>query len=196
MLCHPERTGPQTSSSLGVVSRKPASAQLTSACGCPRSLAVQFHDILYTLSLDILYTSARARASAEVGAMPFKQMELREQRVEFVVRALGSDEPSSRLCQQFGVSRPTGSKSIARYRPGGVEQIAERSRRPHNSPPPDRGAVGGRGGAAAACVSGLRVPTSWSAAGPPGHQDSRRAPCTGFCSATGWCAIRTGTARR
>ena len=27
--------------------------------GCPRSFAVQFHDILYTLSLDILYTSAR-----------------------------------------------------------------------------------------------------------------------------------------
>jgi hypothetical protein len=30
------------------------------AAGWPRSLAVQFHDILYTLSLEILYTFARA----------------------------------------------------------------------------------------------------------------------------------------
>lgn len=66
--------------------------------------------------------------------MPFKQMKLREQRVEFVVRALGSEEPLSRLCQQFGISRPTGYKWIARYRAGGVEQIAELSRRPRNSP--------------------------------------------------------------
>jgi hypothetical protein len=30
------------------------------------ALDVQFHDILYTLSLDMLYTSGRARASVEV----------------------------------------------------------------------------------------------------------------------------------
>jgi len=32
----------------------------------PKGEGVQFHDILYTLSREILYTSARAQASAEV----------------------------------------------------------------------------------------------------------------------------------
>jgi len=41
------------------VIRKPASP-------VPKSEGVQFHDILYTLSREILYTSARAQASAEV----------------------------------------------------------------------------------------------------------------------------------
>jgi len=66
--------------------------------------------------------------------MPFKTMEVREQRVEFVVRALRGGEPFSPLCQEFGISRPTGYKWVARFRAGGVEAIAERSRRPHRSP--------------------------------------------------------------
>lgn len=65
--------------------------------------------------------------------MPWKQMEVREQRVEFVVRALGG-EPLSPLCREFGVSRPTGYLWLARYRKGGVAGIEERSRRPHESP--------------------------------------------------------------
>jgi hypothetical protein len=40
--------------------------------------------------------------------MPWKQMEVREQRVEFVVRALHGSEPFSKLCREFGISRPTG----------------------------------------------------------------------------------------
>jgi hypothetical protein len=32
----------------------------------PKCKGVQFHDILYTLSLDMLYTSAQAQACAEV----------------------------------------------------------------------------------------------------------------------------------
>ena len=66
--------------------------------------------------------------------MPWSRMEVREQRVEFVVRALREAEPLSWLCRQFGVSRPTGYKWLERYREGGVEAIAERSRRPHCSP--------------------------------------------------------------
>jgi transposase InsO family protein len=65
--------------------------------------------------------------------MPWKQMEVREQRVEFVVRALAG-EPLSPLCREFGVSRPTGYLWLARYRKGGVAGIEERSRRPHASP--------------------------------------------------------------
>ena len=66
--------------------------------------------------------------------MPFKQMEVREQRVEFVVRALGGREPLSLLCREFGISRPTGYRWIERYRAAGVAGIEERSRRPHESP--------------------------------------------------------------
>jgi transposase InsO family protein len=61
-------------------------------------------------------------------------MEVREQRVEFVVRALRGTEPHSLLCQEFGISRPTGYLWLARYREGGVAAIEERSRRPLHSP--------------------------------------------------------------
>ena len=37
--------------------------------------------------------------------MPWKKMEVREQRVEFVVQALRESEPMSRLCEEFGISR-------------------------------------------------------------------------------------------
>jgi transposase InsO family protein len=66
--------------------------------------------------------------------MPWKKMDVREQRVEFVVRSLRSGEPLSRLCQEFGISRPTGYLWRKRYREGGVAAIAERSRRPLHSP--------------------------------------------------------------
>ena len=35
--------------------------------------------------------------------MPWKRMQVREQRVEFVVRALRGSEPLSRLCVEFGI---------------------------------------------------------------------------------------------
>jgi transposase InsO family protein len=66
--------------------------------------------------------------------MPFKQMEIREQRVEFVVRARRKAEPLSQLCREFGISRPTGYLWIARYHEDGVAGIEERSRRPRRSP--------------------------------------------------------------
>ena len=66
--------------------------------------------------------------------MPFKQMEVREQRVEFVVRALRRTERLSDLCREFGISRPTGYQWIERYQAAGVAGIEERSRRPRHSP--------------------------------------------------------------
>jgi transposase InsO family protein len=65
--------------------------------------------------------------------MPWRAMEVREQRVEFVIRALGG-EPLSCLCREFGISRPTGYKWVDRYRQGGVEALAEHSRRPLHCP--------------------------------------------------------------
>ncbi len=66
--------------------------------------------------------------------MPWKTMDVREQRVRFVVAALRGEQSLSSLCREFGVSRPTGRLWLERYRSGGVEAIAERSRRPQHSP--------------------------------------------------------------
>ncbi len=61
-------------------------------------------------------------------------MDVREQRVSFVVAASRGEKPLSGLCQEFGISRPTGYLWLARYREQGLAGIAERSRRPAGSP--------------------------------------------------------------
>lgn len=66
--------------------------------------------------------------------MPWKTMDVREQRVRFVVAALRREMSFSSLCMEFGVSRPTGRLWLRRYCEFGVDGIAERSRRPLRSP--------------------------------------------------------------
>lgn len=66
--------------------------------------------------------------------MPWKTMDVREQRVSFVVTANRGEESFQSLCQEFGISRPTGYLWLARYRREGLAGIAERSRRPRSSP--------------------------------------------------------------
>ncbi len=66
--------------------------------------------------------------------MPWKTMEIREQRVQFVVAASRREKSMTVLCQEFGISRPVGYEWLRRYRQGGVAAIAERSRRPRSSP--------------------------------------------------------------
>ena len=61
-------------------------------------------------------------------------MDVKEQRVRFVVAALRRERSLSILCREFVISRPTGRLWVERYRIGGVEAIAERSRRPLHSP--------------------------------------------------------------
>jgi len=61
-------------------------------------------------------------------------MAVRDQRVEFVVRAHQGQEKLSRLCAEFGISRPTGYVWLKRYREQGVIGIEEHSRRPQHSP--------------------------------------------------------------
>ena len=61
-------------------------------------------------------------------------MDVREQRVSFVVAANRGEKPLSSLCREFGISRPTGYLWLARYREQGLAGIAERSRRPVRSP--------------------------------------------------------------
>lgn len=55
-------------------------------------------------------------------------MDLRE---EFVLRAKTHGANVSALCREYGVSRKTGHKWIARFEEGGVEALKDLSRRPH-----------------------------------------------------------------
>jgi transposase InsO family protein len=59
---------------------------------------------------------------------------VRDQRVEFVIRAQQEGQSLSGLCAEFGISRPTGYVWLRRYREQGVAGIEEHSRRPANSP--------------------------------------------------------------
>jgi transposase len=66
--------------------------------------------------------------------MPWKTMDVKEQRVKFVVAASRREKAFSGLRLEFGISRPTGQLWLQRYREAGVAGIAERSRRPQHSP--------------------------------------------------------------
>jgi len=66
--------------------------------------------------------------------MAWRTMAVRDQRVEFVVRAQQAQERLSRLCAEFGISRPTGYVWLKLYREQGVSGIEEQSRRPRHSP--------------------------------------------------------------
>ena len=66
--------------------------------------------------------------------MPWKTMDVREQRVRFVVAAYRREKTLAELCREFGISRPVGYEWLKRYRQGGVAAIAEGSRRPQHSP--------------------------------------------------------------
>ena len=66
--------------------------------------------------------------------MPWKTMDVREQRVQFVVAAARREKSLSALCREFGVTRPTGYVWVRRYEQAGIAGIGERSRRPQHSP--------------------------------------------------------------
>jgi transposase InsO family protein len=66
--------------------------------------------------------------------MAWKTMDVQEQRVRFVVAASREEKSMTALCQEFGISRPTGMLWKQRYAQAGLAGIAERSRKPHHSP--------------------------------------------------------------
>jgi transposase InsO family protein len=65
--------------------------------------------------------------------MPWKEANVISLRKEFVEFAKNGDNVSC-LCKRFGISRETGYKWIRRYAANGEEALADRSRRPVNSP--------------------------------------------------------------
>jgi transposase InsO family protein len=67
--------------------------------------------------------------------MPWRTESVMDQRVEFVIRAKRDGQRIARLCQEYGISRPTGYLWLERYREAGsVSGMAEHSRRPLHSP--------------------------------------------------------------
>lgn len=70
--------------------------------------------------------------------MPWKTSSIVLERQRFALAALRSIQPFARLCAEYGISRKTGYKWMARYRAGGAGALADQSRRPqrcerHNS---------------------------------------------------------------
>jgi transposase InsO family protein len=66
--------------------------------------------------------------------MAWGAMDVQQQRVRFVVAAFRKEKSLQALCAEFGISRPTGDLWRKRYQEDGLAGIAERSRRPHESP--------------------------------------------------------------
>ena len=66
--------------------------------------------------------------------MAWNEVEVQEQRIQFVVAAHRKEQAMKELCEEFGISRSTGYKWLARYRAGGAGGVRERSRRPRMKP--------------------------------------------------------------
>jgi transposase InsO family protein len=67
--------------------------------------------------------------------MPWNEVDVDEQRMRFVIRAMSGAERMSALCREFGISRPTGYLWRQHYRQtSSLTKLSERSRRPHRSP--------------------------------------------------------------
>lgn len=65
--------------------------------------------------------------------MPWRTVSVMDQRREFVRLAMQEAVTKRELCRRFGISPDTGYRWLARHRAGDAE-LADHSRRPHNSP--------------------------------------------------------------
>ena len=67
--------------------------------------------------------------------MPWKESDVRSERIAFVVRARQPGCKLAPLCREFGISRQTGYKWLRRFEEvGSLSALDEHSRRPHHSP--------------------------------------------------------------
>lgn len=67
--------------------------------------------------------------------MPWKRVQVDEERMRFVMRAVSGQEPMAALCREFGIARPTGYLWRQRYlKTRNLGALAEGSRRPQRSP--------------------------------------------------------------
>jgi hypothetical protein len=66
--------------------------------------------------------------------MPWKELSVVDQREEMVKLASAKGAKKSEVFRRFGISRDTGYRWLARYRPGDRDSLVDRPRRPHRSP--------------------------------------------------------------
>jgi transposase InsO family protein len=67
--------------------------------------------------------------------MPWKRVQMSEERIRFVIEASKPGSCMAALCGEFGISRQTGYLWLKRYQEGGAAVVlTELSRRPHESP--------------------------------------------------------------
>src|SRR5262245_60648427 len=66
--------------------------------------------------------------------MPWKEQRVMGLKLEFVKRARRRGANIAALCREFGISRQTGYKWLARYKREGFDGLEERSRRPQETP--------------------------------------------------------------
>ena len=66
--------------------------------------------------------------------MPWKEVKPMDEKVLFIADWLRQIGSFTELCERYTISRKTGYKWISRYNEGGVEDLREASRRPHQSP--------------------------------------------------------------
>lgn len=66
--------------------------------------------------------------------MPWRESNVVEERLRFVVAASRREKSITELCREFAVSRQTGHTWLNRYLAGGSRQVADGSRRPLHSP--------------------------------------------------------------
>ena len=66
--------------------------------------------------------------------MPWKEVKPMDEKVFFIADWLRQVCSFTELCERYTISRKTGYKWISRYNEGGVEELREASRRPHQSP--------------------------------------------------------------
>lgn len=66
--------------------------------------------------------------------MPFNEMSIMDQRLEFVLFSKQSDSNISYLCRRYGISRSTGYKWINRFKKEGYSGLEDKSRKPHHQP--------------------------------------------------------------
>lgn len=74
--------------------------------------------------------------------MPWKERTVNQMRKEFVERVLAQEKSKSALCREYGISRPTGDKWLARYLTG--KALENQSSAPHSKPrktPPETKAL-------------------------------------------------------
>jgi transposase InsO family protein len=73
--------------------------------------------------------------------MAWGTVNVKDQRMRFVVLASQHQQSMTELCEEFGITRPTGYEWLRRYERGGIAGVVEKSRRPERSPQRTEGGI-------------------------------------------------------